>query len=173
MASAGPAAAQVVDPPGEAPATPKVAPTAWPYKGGPVPAGYHIEERPQQGLIVGGTLTLVIPWALGVAAAGSSDFSNQSGWLLVPVLGPWINIAARKPELTCRFSGDACHVEADNSYRIVMIIDGLTQAAGAFMLVYGLASPKEVVTRDLVSRLHFTPAQMGKLGYGGVLSGEF
>ena len=41
------------------------------------------------------------------------------------------------------------------------------------MLVYGLASPKKVITRDFVGSLHFTPAPMGKLGYGGVLTGEF
>ncbi len=41
------------------------------------------------------------------------------------------------------------------------------------MLVYGLASPKKVITRDFVGSLHFTPAPMGKLGYGGVLTGQF
>ena len=146
-----------------------------PYNGGPVPAGYHVEERARKGLIIGGGLTLGIPWALGIAFASGSDFSNQSGWLIVPVLGPWINIAARKSDTYCTGYGtnSTCIDQVDNSYRTLLVLDGLTQAAGAVMLIYGLASPKKVITRDFVGNLHFTPAPMGRLGYGGVLTGQF
>ena len=156
-------------------APPLRAPESVPYNGGPVPAGYHVEERPRRGLVIGGALTLGIPWVLGVALASGSDFSNKSGWLVVPVLGPWINIAARTPDTYCSGYGTnaTCVKEVDNGYRTLLILDGLTQAAGAVMLIYGLASPKKVIARDFVGNLHFTPAPMGRLGYGGVLSGEF
>lgn len=171
--AAAPAAAQVIDPPAAAPAEPSVAPETWTYSGGSVPTGYHVEQQPRRGLVTAGALTLGIPWALGVAIASSRDFSNQSAWLVVPVLGPWFNIAARKSETTCDYDGDACYVVKDHSFQAMMIVDGLTQAAGAIMVIYGLASPKQVVTPDLPGRLHFAPATMGKLGYGGALSGEF
>jgi len=168
-------------PPGYAPgyAAPSLRqPESAPYHGGPIPSGYHLEERPRRGLIIGGALTLGIPWMLGITIASTDDFSNQSGWLIVPALGPWITIATRDPEKDCSLtyaSGSTptsvCH--DDNAVRTVLILDGLTQAAGTFMLIYGLSSPKKVIARDFVSSLHFTPARMGKLGYGGVLSGEF
>ncbi len=150
------------------------APESVPYHGGPVPAGYHVEERAQRGLIIGGTLVLGIPWVLGVTIASGYDFSNQSGWLIVPALGPWITLASRHKDVNCDFVGTSgVNCSEDNSVRTVLILDGLTQAAGAIMLVYGLASPKKVMARDFVGSLHFTPAPMGKLGYGGVLTGQF
>jgi len=154
--------------------TPLRAPESAPYNGGPVPAGYHVEERARRGLVVGGAVTLGVPWVLGVTIASGYDFSNQSGWLVVPALGPWITIAARKNDTICDYVGSSnSNCSPDNSVRTILILDGLTQAAGTIMFVYGLASPKKVITRDFVGSLHFTPAPMGKLGYGGVLTGEF
>jgi hypothetical protein len=143
-----------------------------------VPRGYHVEERARRGLIIGGALTLGIPWMLGITVASTDDFSNQSGWLVVPTLGPWITIATRETDKTCSFysstggtSTSSCH--DDNTVRTLLILDGLTQAAGTVMLIAGLSSTKKVLARDFVGSLHFTPAPIGKLGYGGVLSGEF
>lgn len=148
-----------------------------PYEGGPVPAGYHVEERARRGLIIGGSLTLGIPWLLSVTAASSTDFSNQSGWLIVPALGPWLTILMRDKDQVCtpRVGGGSpiCYDEPDNALRTVLILDGLAQGAGAAMLIIGLASPKKVIARDFVSNLHFSPAPMGKFGAGGMLSGQF
>jgi len=110
---------------------------------------------------------------LGITVASTDDFSNQSGWLVVPALGPWITIATRKTDRDCDYynSNVTCH--DDNSIRTLLILDGLTQAAGTIMLIAGLSSTKKVIARDFVSNLHFTPAPIGKLGYGGVLTGQF
>ena len=149
------------------------APESVPYNGGPVPAGYHVEERTRRGLVIGGAVTLGVPWVLGLTIASGYDFSNQSGWLVVPALGPWLTIATRDAEKDCSYYAQSVSCSQDNSVRTVLILDGLTQAAGAFMLIYGMASTKKVITRDFVGSLHFTPARMGRFGYGGVLSGEF
>jgi hypothetical protein len=139
-----------------------------------VPAGYHVEERARKGMIIAGSVVLGVPWILGVTIASGYDFENKSGWLVVPALGPWITIAARDQDTICSYAGTSItNCPEDNSVRTMLILDGLTQAAGAIMLVYGLASPKKVITRDFMGSLHFTPARLGKLGYGGVLSGEF
>jgi hypothetical protein len=154
--------------------TPLRAPESVPYNGGPVPPGYHVEERARKGMVIAGSIVLGVPWVLGITIASGYDFTNQSGWLVVPALGPWITIAARKTDTICSYAGTSVsNCPEDNSVRTLLILDGLTQAAGTIMLVYGLASSKKVIARDFVGSLHFTPAPMGKLGYGGVLSGEF
>ena len=143
-----------------------------------MPAGYHVEDRPRRGLIIGGALTLGIPWALGLAFASGSNFPNETGWLVVPALGPWITLATRTNESVCISdvgggSSRNCVQEVDNGYRTLLVLDGITQAAGAIMLVIGMSSTKKVIARDFVSNLHLTPAPMGRLGYGGVLTGQF
>jgi hypothetical protein len=136
-----------------------------------VPPGYHVEEHVRRGLVLGGALTLGIPWALGVAIASGSNFSNQSGWLIVPALGPWITLAARNK---CSDGyNDTVSCLEDPSARAMLVLDGLTQTAGAIMLIAGMAATKKTIVRDFVGNLQFTPAPMGRLGYGGVLSGQF
>jgi len=149
------------------------APESIPYNGGPIPQGYHLEERPRRGLIIGGALTLGIPWMLGVTIASTDDFSNASGWLIVPALGPWITIAARNKSYSCNNYPNSGSCEDDNAVRTMLILDGLTQAAGTIMLIYGVSSTKKVLAPDFVSNLHFMPGHVGKFGYGGVLSGQF
>ncbi|HYP76605.1 MAG TPA: hypothetical protein VER12_11640 [Polyangiaceae bacterium] len=148
-------------------------PESVPYNGGPVPPGYHVEEHVRRGLVIGGAITLGVPWVLGVTIASGYDFSNQSGWLVVPALGPWLTLATRDTEKNCSVYTQVVTCSQDNSVRTMLVLDGLTQAAGTFMLLYGLSSTKKVIARDFVGSLHFTPAPMGKLGYGGLLSGEF
>jgi len=150
------------------------APESVPYNGGPVPPGYHVEEHVRRGLVVGGALTLGIPWALSVVAATGANYSNQSGWLVVPALGPWITLAARKKcDTNSDLSSAVCYSGADNSAQAMLVLDGITQAAGTIMLIAGLTATKKVVVRDFFGSLQFTPAPVGKLGYGAVLSGEF
>jgi len=133
-----------------------------------------VEERARRGLIIGGALTLGIPWALGIAFTSGSNFPNQTGWLVVPALGPWLTLATRKNDTVCYGGSGTCVEEVDNGYKTLLVLDGFVQAAGAIMLIYGMASPKQLIVRDFVGNLHFTPARMGRFGgYGGVLSGEF
>ena len=112
-----------------------------------------------------------------VATAGESQsFPNSTGWLVVPVLGPWITLAARHQDQYCSGSGNFLDCEStddNNSTRTVLALDGVTQAVGAALLIYGLASPKKVIARDFVGRLEFTPAQFGKDGFGGFVMGTF
>jgi hypothetical protein len=152
------------------------APDSWPYAGGAVPSGFHVEERPRRGLIIAGSLLLGIPWAVGLSIASGSNFSNRSGWLAVPALGPWITLAARRNECSSYADGTArtCFDDGTNAAtRTFLVLDGLMQTAGTVMLVVGLASKNKVITRDFVGSLHFTPAPVGTHGYGGFVTGEF
>jgi hypothetical protein len=165
-------------PPGYAyayPAPPR-APESVPYDGGPVPSGYHVEERPRRGMLIAGPVIIGSAYAIGLTVASSDNFPNSTGWLAVPVLGPWITLAARH-RTDCVVNDtefDTCDSTTDDSTtRTFLILDGLTQATGAILLIYGIASPKKVVARDFVGSLHFTPAKIGRDSYGGVLTGSF
>jgi hypothetical protein len=64
-------------------------------EGDSVPRGYHLEARPQWGWIIGGTVAFAALYGWGAGRAAELDFANQTGWLLVPVAGPWITLLAR------------------------------------------------------------------------------
>jgi len=145
-----------------------------------VPAGFHVEERPRRGLLIAGPVILGVPYVLGLTVASSENFPNSTGWLAVPALGPWITLAARhRSNSTCTSSfdttcsGDSIDTAVDSTTRTFLILDGLTQGAGTILLIYGLASPKKVVTRDFVGSLHLAPARIGRDGYGGFVTGVF
>jgi len=168
-------------PPGYAYAYPTAprAPESVSYDGGPVPAGYHVEERPRRGMLIAGPLILGIPYVLGLTVASSENFPNSTGWLAVPALGPWITLAARHRSSTCvdsNFSGscvDSLDSTVDSTTRTFLILDGLTQGAGAILFIVGLSSTKRVLARDFVGSLQLTPARIGREGYGGFLTGQF
>jgi hypothetical protein len=177
-----PPAGYPAPPPGYAYATPGYgprlrAPDSVPYDGGPVPAGYHVEERPRRGLLIGGPIILGVPYVLGLAVASGGNFPNSTGWLVVPGIGPWLTLALRhKSSTTCSDSssfGDCVDTTLDGATRTFLVIDGFMQTAGAAMIIIGIASPREVIARDFVGRLHFTPSPMGRAGYGGLVTGAF
>ena len=144
------------------------------YNGGPIPQGYHLEERPRRGLVIAGAVVLGVPYAIGLAGAGGGNFPNSSGWLIVPVLGPWLTLASRHSSRCSLSSSDVCiNSGEDDVTRTFLILDGMMQLGGALMLTIGLASPSKVVARDFVGSLHFAPSTIGRDGYGGFLTGKF
>jgi hypothetical protein len=150
-------------------------PDSAPYTGGPVPSGYHVEERPRRGLVIAGTVVLAVPYGLGLAIAGGENFPNGSGWLIVPGIGPWLTLLTRNKSGDCSNSNfnDCVDNGVDDTVRTFLILDGLMQTGGAVMLIAGLAAPKKVVARDFVGSLHFTPSTIGRTGYGAFLTGAF
>ena len=54
---------------------------------------------------------LSIPYAAGLGIAASEGFANGSGWLGVPVLGPWAALAKRPDP--CDGVDDAEQIDAD------------------------------------------------------------
>ncbi|MEP7050361.1 MAG: hypothetical protein ABJB12_08420 [Pseudomonadota bacterium] len=153
-------------------------PETIPYNGGPIAPGYHLEEKPRRGLIIAGTIVLAVPYGLGLAGAGGGNFPNSSGWLILPVFGPWLTLASRHSSQDCTSSsfnsGSVCVSSGeDDVTRTFLILDGMMQLGGAVMLTVGLASPSKVVARDFVGSLHFAPSTIGRDGYGGFVTGKF
>ncbi|MDF3065681.1 MAG: uncharacterized protein K0R38_1282 [Polyangiaceae bacterium] len=138
-------------------------PPILPYKKGlPVPPGYRVVDR-TSGLVLGGGLTLLAGYAAGLGLAASQDFERGTGYVAIPVVGPWAAIGARS--FSCRvpisINVDGATVQRelnkcvgqafDEVTTVVFLtVDGLIQATGAVLFFVGLGSSyKELVREDL------------------------
>jgi len=148
-------------------------PAYLPYdEGQPVPPGYHVEETTRKGPIIAGSLLIGIPYVLGLTFASANDFANQSGWLIVPVLGPWLTISQRDTSCDEQGLGEAVSCVADVYLGVLLTLDGLMQAGGAILLVYGLTSTKVRLARNDMTSLTLRPMRVAG-GHGLELIGEF
>jgi hypothetical protein len=96
--------------------------------------------------------------------AVASDYENETGFLLIPALGPWLMLATGgASDESCSSSDDLCSI---------LVFDGLVQTAGAAMFVAGLAIPRKRLVRSDVS-IGFVPTPLGRDGYGLAAVGTF
>jgi hypothetical protein len=145
-----------------------------PYDDGqPIPRGYHLVERSRRGLIIAGSIMTGVPWLFSVTAAVGSDYEDKTGFLLVPVLGPWLMLAtggANDP--SCTNSGDVSFCESNAPLRGILVFDGLVQTAGAVMFVLGFTNPSKRLVRDDVT-VGVAPMTLGRDGHGLGVVGTF
>jgi hypothetical protein len=136
-------------------------PRRLPYDDGqPVPPGYHPEDQAKRGLVITGALLLAISYGISSTVGLFDNFADKTGWLAVPVAGPWAFLATR-------YKSD------ETALHFYLAIDGLTQAAGVALLIYGINGEKVLVRNDLGLAYVVTPAQLGAAGYGAAVSGRF
>jgi len=108
------------------------------------PPGYHLETRVRKGLVIGGAVTfgsMYLLTALTAAAINDSRGSANGSLLYIPVAGPFL------------YLGEA----GSQSGKLVLIIDGVAQAAGAAMLIAGIAAPKTIAVRNDLAKIEITP----------------
>jgi hypothetical protein len=151
-------------------------PLELPYrKGAPIPTGYHLEERPRTGLITAGWIVTAIPYGVGLVAGASASFHNASGWLAVPFVGPWLTLGRRD------YSCDDLNEDDDSSEGLGcagdvliatgLILDGVMQATGGTLLLFGYTTSKTTLVRnDAVLRIR--PVRVGT-GHGIGFDGTF
>jgi hypothetical protein len=161
-------------------------PNRLPYQeGDPVPSGYRVETNQSTGLIFGGGAVLGVAYAASVVAALGDD-SKGSGWLLLPLVGPFGSILAQDVhcEATTASASDPTVVtDATESARecskkvvstarrvTVLLVDGLAQVAGGSLLVVGLSTRQRELVRD--KALLLTPRLVGG-SYGFDVWGQF
>lgn len=138
--------------------------TDW-EEGEPIPAGYHTTHRFRKGLIVGGAVTFGVTYLFNVIGAAAAHDANGGGTpadaLYAPVIGPFILMGSHSTDTALG--------------KVGLAIDGLAQAAGATMLICGLALPKTVLVRNDLGKVEVTvtPMSMGKGGNGLGLAGTF
>jgi len=129
----------------------------------PIPAGYHAEMRSRVGLITGGAILFAVPYLFsalsGAVAADSNRWNggNPAAAMFVPVAGPIIQIGR----------SDSATLD------LVLILDGIAQAAGLTMLIVGLVSPKKVLVRNDLGTLGVAPLMLPSGGGGLAVLGSF
>lgn len=133
--TAAPAPPPATPPPVAAPQ-----PSQW-HPGDPVPPGYHVEEQPRSGLVTAGVLVLGIPYFFSVVTALSANSQNESGWLYVPVAGPWMTLGRRSyscnPDNSNPSTSQNLACVGDVFAVMGLILDGILQATGAGLLLGG------------------------------------
>jgi hypothetical protein len=153
-------------------------PALLPYLSGqPVPAGYRVETRPAKGLIIGGLASLVLAYGAAIAVGAGDGFANATGWLVLPVVGPWAAIGARKYHCDNDVThANACVTGAFNEVQTIAILsaDAVVQATGAVLFLAGLGSGyAELVRSDVRVGVRITPRAVGANGLGVGLVGRF
>lgn len=134
--------------------------------GDPVPPGYHPSTR-VRGWAIGAGLGMfgaaylpsVFVAAIVSDACDAAGCRNVAWPLFIPVLGPFITIGT--------YGGTSTTANA------FLVLDGLIQAGGAAMFIYGLAAPKTVLVRNDVGSLHVQPMMVGGTSPGISLGGTF
>jgi hypothetical protein len=175
-------AAPALPPP--APGAYSLAPALLPYRPGlPVPPGYKLEHRSANGLVVGGLASLAVGYATAIVVGGGDDFKNGTGWVVVPVIGPWAAIGARSYHcdnsatdvLEAQKSANQCVRGAFNEVQTIAILsaDAVVQATGAVLFLAGLASGEDQLVRTDVAGVRVTPRAVGRDGFGLGFDGRF
>jgi hypothetical protein len=159
-------------------------PPLLPYrKGLPVPAGYRVVQRSATGLTVGGAMTFLASYAAGIGLAASQSFENGTGYVAIPVAGPWAAIGGRT--FKCKAPVTTNTVQAlqkainkcvgtafDEVTTVVFLTaDGLLQATGAALFFIGLASGYQELVREDLPKTAVTFLPEGGMSLS--LSGRF
>jgi hypothetical protein len=145
----------------------------------PVPPGYEVTSRPATGIITGGLVGLGASYAGAVIVGATQGFKNATGWLAVPLAGPWVAIAEREYE-QCRTSNveqaRRCVRQAVAQVQFItfVAVDGVFQLASGFLLLAGLLSTKQELTRqDLLPQVSLTLPLPGREQWGLSVQGNF
>lgn len=148
-----------------------------PYREGlPIPAGYRVEHRAASGLIVGGLASLGVAYGVAIVVGASDNFKNGSGWLLLPVIGPWAAIGARSYHCSDDPSqAQQCIRGAFNEVQSIAILsaDAVVQATGAVLFLAGLGSGQDELLRSQPEvGIRVRPRAIGR-GFGFGLDARF
>lgn len=124
--------------------------------GDPIPYGYHREERVRKGMVITGPILFGVPYLYGTLLASASHDIDHDEFtaLYIPVLGPFIQMSK-----TDSATG-----------REILAIDGVLQATGAFLFIYGLAVPRAILVRNDLGSISLAPVRMGQDGRGNGLA---
>lgn len=152
-------------------------PPVLPYREGqPIPPGYRLEYDANTGLIVGGLVTTLVGYGAALGVGQGSGFKNGTGWLAVPLLGPWAALAGRQnpcagldvsdPDIEDLEDAECIEEALDEAQLMAfMTIDGLVQATGAVLFVIGLATGEDQLVRQDIAGFRLVP-RVGATGFG-------
>jgi hypothetical protein len=166
-------------------APPRPSAPPWPYSGGlppvipyregqPVPPGYRLESSGGGGLIAAGLVMGGTVYGAGLVVAANAGFKNGTGWLVLPIIGPWVAIGARKIPCTSQTVNLACIDAAGDELRAVAYLtaDGLFQAIGLTLLLAGGSARQQQLVRNDIASVKLVP-RYGRNDFGLDAVGTF
>ncbi len=120
-----------------------------------------------------------VPYATGLGIAAGESFDNASGWLALPVGGPWLALTGRSDpcdgvDNQKTVDSDVGKCVAEPMVRGMLVLDGVLQATGAVLMLVGSGSgTKEKEASPPAPRFTAAPSTMGRSGYGATVLGTF
>jgi hypothetical protein len=129
----------------------------------PIPNGYHLDSHINTGLMWSGLAIWGVPYIAGLVAAAASGFPKQSGWLALPVVGPFVAMGGRTIDcdvLSTTYDTNSgydlqdkqeiCKKQIIKEARVLglLTVDGLLQTTGAIMAIAGMVSSTETLLRN-------------------------
>ena len=115
--------------------------------------------RPNRPLLFTGGFLLIATYVPTAIIANSEGRSVEDSNLLIPVVGPWMNIADRR----C----DGCDNETRNI--ALAMASGVLQGVGAGMTILSFFVPEKVAAATIQAgslKLQIGPSQVGRTGMG-------
>ena len=122
---------------------------------------FREEKKVRTGLIIGGSVMLGVGYGLAISIAAANDFNDVTGWLAVPVAGPFITMGAHDYGACGSDTGCALVGLGDFFVTLGLVLNGLVQVGGATMVIVGATVP----TTERVPDVAVGPRAIGT-GYG-------
>jgi hypothetical protein len=144
-------------------------------EGQSIPEGYRLKSGPRKGLVIGGAILGGSAYVLGVLGALDGNFANHSGYLFIPVAGPWLMLAAGRDRAKPCATPGGCGSDPDYTPMLLSVGDvlaGTMQAVGSALLITGLTTRSFYLQRDSVA-VSFSPVTFGPRRYGLGANGSF
>lgn len=129
-----------------------------PYTPGtPVPPGYRVEVSDYDAAASARKVGLLFfGLSYGGAYVAALSLPGRMSWMYAPVLGPWL----------------ALKHEEDEGLEVLIIADGVLQAAGAALIIGGVAGRGYRLVRNEQTTVYVTP-EIRPHAYGVSLGGAF
>jgi len=119
------------------------------------------EARRTGRVFTTGLVTFGLAYGASVIVAAGSNHKGDNR-LYVPILGPWLDLGSRG---TCPVDQQSCDSETTN--KVLLVGDGIIQAAGALTMFSGLLFPEHRV----LATKNFTVAQIVPVNFGSGRNG--
>jgi hypothetical protein len=136
-------------------------------------------NHPATGLITGGLVGFGISYGTAMVFGAAQNFKNATGWLGLPIAGPWLAVANRQFE-DCKTStvelARRCVRDAVKEVQFVtfVAVDGVFQlATGVLTLAGFLSSRDELIREDLVPKVSLLPPGPGRREWALSVQGRF
>jgi len=119
-----------------------------------------------------------VSYGAGLIVGATQGFDNATGWLALPIAGPWLAIAEREYE-QCRTAtvqqARRCVSKAVGEVQFItfVAVDGVFQIASSMILLAGAISGKDELIRQDLVHVDVRPSPTGSLDWAVSVHGHF